>query len=122
MAWTSPEFVGSPLGRLFALGAEIGRPLRVPAADAVGAVENYVACEGFEPTVEGLLRYTFARGEDISVPVTIVWGNRDSLLLPRQAGRAARVIPGAELVRLPGAAHVPTWDAPEQIAAILLAA
>jgi pimeloyl-ACP methyl ester carboxylesterase len=110
------------VGRILLLGTEIARPLRVPPADAAEALRNFAHCDGFDATSEGLLRYTFAGGADIRVPVTVVWGNRDSLLLPRQADRAVRVIPGAELVRLPRAGHVPTWDAAEQIAPILLAA
>jgi hypothetical protein len=34
------------------------------------------------------------------VPVTITWGERDRLLLPRQAWRAAREIPLARIVAL----------------------
>ena len=54
------------------------------------------------------------------MPVTIVWGNRDYLLLPRQAERAARVIPGARLVRVRGAGHVPTYDQPDELTRIVL--
>ena len=34
----------------------------------------------------------------IECPVRIVWGTRDTLLLPRQADRFVREIPNAELV------------------------
>ena len=118
----APRATDTRVGRLALLGTEIARPLRVSAAEAAGTIRNYVRSPGFEPSCEGLLRYTFAGGDDVGVPVTVVWGNRDTLLLPRQADRAARVIPGAELVRLRRAAHVPTWDAPDEIAPILLAA
>jgi len=52
--------------------------------------------------------------------VTIAWGTKDRLLLPRQARRAARSIPGARLVMLSGCGHVPTYDDPEQVARVLL--
>jgi pimeloyl-ACP methyl ester carboxylesterase len=108
--------------RTFLIGGMIGQPWAVPGDAAEEAIANYARSPGLRPTTEGLLRYTFAAGHEIRVPTTIVWGNRDFLLIPRQADRAARVIPGSELVRIAGAGHVPSWDAPEQIAPILLAA
>ncbi|GAA0446276.1 alpha/beta fold hydrolase [Streptomyces olivaceiscleroticus] len=54
------------------------------------------------------------------IPVTIGWGSRDRLLLPRQGLRAKRVIPGARLVRLPGCGHVPMNDDPALVARVIL--
>jgi pimeloyl-ACP methyl ester carboxylesterase len=54
------------------------------------------------------------------VPVTIAWGSKDRLLLPRQARRAARAIPRARVLMLSGCGHVPTWDDPEQVARVIL--
>jgi pimeloyl-ACP methyl ester carboxylesterase len=56
------------------------------------------------------------------VPVTIAWGERDRLLLPRQARRAQRLIPSARVLMLRGCGHVPTYDDPEQVASVLLEA
>jgi pimeloyl-ACP methyl ester carboxylesterase len=53
------------------------------------------------------------------VPITIARGEKDRLLLPRQARRAGRAIPGARLVRA-SRLHVPTYDDPEQVAWVLL--
>ena len=50
------------------------------------------------------------------VPVTIAWGARDRLLIPRQADAGAPVLPGAEHLCCDGCGHVPTWDDPEQVA------
>ena len=62
----------------------------------------------------------FSGGEEIDVPVTIAWGEKDRLLLPRQAARAAEAIPTARIVTLYGCGHVPTYDDPEQVASVLL--
>jgi pimeloyl-ACP methyl ester carboxylesterase len=118
----APRLPFSPVARTVLVGGMIGTPWRMPGWAAHEAIANFGRSPGLWSTTEGLLRYTFADGDGVRAPVTIVWGNRDALLLPRQADRAARVIPGAELVRIPGAGHVPTWDAPDQIAPILLAA
>ena len=56
----------------------------------------------------------------IDVPVTIAWGTRDGLLLPRQGQRAERLIPGSRLVPLRGCGHVPTWDDPALVAQLIL--
>ncbi|WP_306329185.1 alpha/beta fold hydrolase [Streptomyces venezuelae] len=72
-------------------------------------------------------RQTLAAGgnvrfrDDVSaVPVTVAWGTRDRLLLPRQGVRAKHTIPGARLVRLPGCGHVPMSDDPALVARVVL--
>ena len=55
------------------------------------------------------------------VPVTVAWGTRDRLLLPRQARRARRVMPRATHVWLQGCGHAPFADDPSQVAEVLLA-
>jgi pimeloyl-ACP methyl ester carboxylesterase len=54
------------------------------------------------------------------VPVTVGWGAKDRLLLPRQGVRAARRIAHARLVRLPGCGHVPMNDDPSLVARVVL--
>ena len=55
------------------------------------------------------------------MPVTVAWGSRDALLIPRQAARARRLLPWAHHVTLRGCGHVPFNDDPETVAAVLLA-
>jgi pimeloyl-ACP methyl ester carboxylesterase len=54
------------------------------------------------------------------VPVTVAWGSRDWLLVPRQGVRAKRIIPRARLVRLPGCGHCPMNDDPALVARVIL--
>ena len=73
------------------------------------------ALEAFGP-------YRFGAGDELrGVPVTIAWGTRDALLIPRQAARARRLLPWARHVALQGCGHVPFHDDPETVAAVLLA-
>lgn len=58
-------------------------------------------------------------GRDIPVPVTIAWGVRDRLLVPRQADRAAARLPSACVERWPDCGHVPMVDAPERVARLV---
>lgn len=53
--------------------------------------------------------------------MTIAWGTRDALLIPRQATRARRLLPWAQHVALRGCGHVPCHDDPEAVATALLA-
>ena len=62
----------------------------------------------------------FHGGAGISVPVTVAWGEKDRVLFPRQAVRAAREIPTARMIGLTGCGHVPTYDDPPQVARVLL--
>ncbi len=75
--------------------------------------------QGFSETLRAGRSVLFT--DDVpGVPVTVAWGDRDRLLLPRQGIRAKRAIPRARLVRLPGCGHVPMNDDPALVARVLL--
>ena len=78
--------------------------------------ELFADCPGFDAT----LPHTFhaqPRGlTTLDVPVLILWGTLDVILLPRQGRRFERLIPGAELRYIRGIGHVPMSDAPEELA------
>jgi pimeloyl-ACP methyl ester carboxylesterase len=113
--------VRNPVTRTPMFAGMVARPWAIPADDAVGMFQNLGGCPGFDATLIALDRGVFAAGHEIRVPVTVMWGTRDFLLLPRQGPRAVRVLPDARLVALKGAGHVPTYDAPAEIARHLLA-
>jgi pimeloyl-ACP methyl ester carboxylesterase len=99
-----------------------GHPERLPAAETVAAVKNLAASSGFEETRVLMCRNRFSGGAAVRGPVTVVWGDRDRLLFPRQAKRALAQIPQARLVRLAEGGHLPPWDVPDELARIVLAA
>jgi pimeloyl-ACP methyl ester carboxylesterase len=111
-----------PRGRVLTQRNIIGKPKQIPAAEAIAAARNLAASAGFDGTVNTIARQRFSGGEEVAVPVALVWGTRDMILYPWQAKRALKELPRARLARLPGAGHVPMWDAPEAIARELLAA
>ena len=108
------------IGRTLTVGHLIGRPWRMPAADAIRATHDLAGSPGFDATLPHVIDFDWTHG-DLGVPVTIGWGTRDMLLIPRQARRARRRMPRARHVWLRGCGHVPTWDDPEQVAGVLLA-
>ena len=83
------RIAGSPTGRKLAFSLFFAHPERVPADDAVASSAALANAPWFDETLPALLAEQFSGGEQITVPVTIAWGERDRLLLPRQAPRAA---------------------------------
>ena len=114
--------------RRVAFGQMFAHPERISGADAAASVRAMADAPWFDATLPTLRPMEFAAGDGltspgagaISVPVTIAWGDRDRLLLPRQAQRAAVAIPGARIVSLRDCGHVPTYDDPDQVASVLL--
>ena len=67
----------------------------------------------------GLYEAQWVELNEIDVPVRILWGTQDLLLLPRQGRRFERLIPGAELRYLRGLGHTPMSDDPELLAELV---
>jgi pimeloyl-ACP methyl ester carboxylesterase len=112
----------SPTGRIALLGQVFGHPTRVPPLDAAETVRAAADAPSFFETLGPVASGRFAGGEAITVPVTIAWGELDRLLLPRQAARAAQLLPQARSVWLYDCGHVPTYDDPQQVAQVILQA
>lgn len=110
----------SPMMRQLTWSQFVAHPRKLGAADAAASARALAAAPWFDDTLPAILAKRFSGGERIEVPVTIAWAEKDRLLLPRQAPRAARAVPGARLVTLTDCGHVPTYDDPEQVARVLL--
>jgi hypothetical protein len=60
----------------------------------MAAIDAFVDGPAFEPALPGFADYGFRDGDALrGVPVTIAWGTRDWLLIPRPAQRARRLLP-----------------------------
>src|ERR671914_2119502 len=109
----------SPLGPILFAGPVVARPWRLDPDDFAEVLRLFAEAPGFLDT----LPHTFGgqpKGlNQIGVPVTILWGTRDLLLLPRQAKRFERLIPNAELRYLDGLGHAPMSDDPELLAELI---
>ena len=114
------RLTASPLVRTLTFSQVVAKPRMLGAADAAAQVRALAEAPWFDATLPAIADDRFAGGEAIQVPVTIAWGTKDRLLLPRQGRRAVRMIPGARLVTLNGCGHVPTYDDPELVARVLL--
>ncbi len=99
------------------LRSVIGRPEKVPAADGLQLIRDWIDADGYEASNEEMRRHVFEDPHEVKVPVTIAWGELDRLVAPPKRHRRP---PGAEFVVLPGCGHTPNWDDPELVARILL--
>ncbi len=120
LAARAESVTATTVGRAAALGQYVAHPSRLPATDAADAIRALAGAPWFDEMLDAALSDRFSGGEQITVPVTIAWGEKDRLLLPRQGVRAAQEIPSARMVTLYGCGHVPTYDDPEQVASVVL--
>jgi pimeloyl-ACP methyl ester carboxylesterase len=114
------RLTASAVARTLLFGQVVARPWRIPGPDAASALRALARSPAFDATLTVLTAGHFTGGGEIAVPATIAWGDRDRLLIPRQAHRAARAIPGARLVTLTGCGHVPMSDDPERVVQVLV--
>ena len=110
-----PALVRSPAGRRLALAGTVADADRVPPAAALRLVRAYADAPGFEAVNRAMRAGRFMRLEHIRVPVTLAWPEHDRLV-----ARPAHLPPTVRNVALPGAGHVPMWDAPDLVADVLL--
>ena len=112
-----PAFlVQSPVGRVLAAGPSYARAWKKDPEQLAEETELFASCPGFDATLPHTIG-TQPRGlTTLDVPVLILWGTLDVILIPRQGRRFERLIPGAELRYIRGIGHTPMSDAPEELA------
>lgn len=106
-------------GRKLMYGTLMAHPRRVPVDHAIG---DFRAFNYARPALGAILAAATPFTESIpaDVPVTIAWAARDLVLPNWQAKVAREMLPHAEHIAMAGVGHVPMFDDPETVAAILL--
>lgn len=111
-----PALLRNPVTRSLLAGPTSGRPWNYGPDQLTEETELLASCSGFEAT----LPHTFngqPRGlTELDVPVLVLWGTLDLILIPRQGRRFERLIPGCELRYIQGIGHTPMSDAPDLLA------
>ena len=103
-------------GRRIAFGTTMAHPERVPPREALRLVRAYAAAPGYDEVNAAMRAGRFEGLDRLRVPVTFGWPDRDRLV-----ARPAALPAAARNVVLHDCGHVPMWDSPEQVAALLLA-
>lgn len=112
----------NPLLRRLTLAQYMARPEVLSVDEVVDTLVGVISSPSYDDVRAAFTGYLAPATAADRVPVTIVWGGRDRLLLPRQLERARRRLPRARHVLLPTAGHLMMYDEPEQVAAVIAAA
>jgi pimeloyl-ACP methyl ester carboxylesterase len=108
--------LGNPVGRTLFAGPTAARPWRIDPAELIEVSRLFADAPGFDATLPLTFRRQPPGLDRIGVPVLVLWGTLDLILLPRQGRRFERLIPGCELRYLKGLGHVPMSDDPDGLA------
>ena len=97
-----------------------GHPSKVPYAMANQAIHDMAGAPGFWETLHAAERTGFRDGGLISVPVTVAFGSRDRVLPPVLTRRRGQLPPQTRWIQIKSAGHVPMFDQPGAVVALLL--
>jgi pimeloyl-ACP methyl ester carboxylesterase len=111
-----PLAVRSKRLRTLAFTGTMVRPAEVTPAQAIHRIRAYAKAPGFDRANDEMRAAVFDGFEQIPVPVTLAWGEHDRLVRPPSNPPTV-----ARTVLLAGCGHVPTWDDPAQVAALIRA-
>jgi pimeloyl-ACP methyl ester carboxylesterase len=118
-----PSLLGSAVGRTALLAQFSARPWALSAATVLPDVRGLADAPATDAAMTALTTGPKQQGAPAGTTpgrVTIGWGRRDLVTLPRQAHRAMEAFPGAVLHWFPRCGHFPQWDAPEEATRLIL--
>lgn len=116
----APEWLlRTRLGCTLFAGPVVAKPWRLDPDDFPEVLRLFANSPGFDATLPHTFEGQPKGLNEIDVPVRILWGTQDMLLLPRQGRRFERLIPNAELRYLKGIGHTPMSDDPELLAELV---
>jgi pimeloyl-ACP methyl ester carboxylesterase len=118
--WLAPGAPRSRLARTLFMAQISGHPSKVPYALANQAIHDMATAPGFRQVLHGAERTGFRDGAAIQVPVTVAFGSRDRVIPPILARRRGELPAHARWIEIKGAGHVPMFDEPGAVAALLL--
>jgi pimeloyl-ACP methyl ester carboxylesterase len=99
-----------------------GHPSDLPYEPVKTAIHDMATAPGFRETLRALEKRQFEDGAAITVPVTVAFGSRDRVLLPKVARRRDQLPDQTRWVTLSECGHIPMFDDPEATADLLLGA
>ena len=97
----------------------VGRPALMSAAEARQAITDLGSAPGFRATLRATLARAYVPQEPIEVPVSVSFGTRDLVLLPRQSRHLDQLPAHTRVLPLPRTGHVPMTDDPVAVAALI---
>ena len=110
-----PLAMKSAAFRRTVLGGSVAHPERIPPAQATALIRAYARAPGFTAVNRAMRASTFDLLSKIEVPITLVWPECDRVLT-----RPALLPASVRNISLAGCGHIPMWDNPDAVAALLL--
>ncbi len=118
-----PALLGNPVGRTLLLAQLSARPWALARETVLPDVRGLADSPSVGAALDALTKGPLQEGAPAgTVPgrVTIGWGRRDLVTVPKQADRAARLFPDASLHWFERCGHFPQWDAPREATRLIL--
>ena len=119
-----PTLLSNPVSRTALLAQFSARPWALSAQTVLPDLQGLADAPATDAAMDALTRGPKQQGAPAgTVPgrVTIGWGHRDLVTVPRQAHRAVDAFPDATLHWFPRCGHFPQWDAPQEALELILA-
>ena len=115
--------LGNPVGRTVLLAQLSARPWALSRETVLPDVRGLADSPATGAAMDALTKGPTQQGAPAgSVPgrVTIGWGRRDLVTVPKQAARAVELFPDAVLHWFDRCGHFPQWDAPHEATRLIL--
>ncbi len=112
-----PALLGSAVGRTLLLAQLSARPWALSRETVLPDVRGLADSPATGAAMDALTKGPKQQGAPagtVSGRVTIGWGRRDLVTVPRQAARATELFPDAVLHWFERCGHFPQWDAPHE--------
>ena len=100
-------------------GQVVGRPARMSTAEARQAIIDLGRAPGFRTTLRATLPRAYVSQLPIEAPVSVSFGTRDLVLLPRQSRHLDQLPAHTRVLPLCGTGHVPMTDDPLAVASMI---
>ncbi|GGG25133.1 hydrolase [Rhodococcoides trifolii] len=118
-----PTLLGNPAGRTLLLAQLSARPWALSRETVLPDVRGLADSPSVGATLDALVHGPKQQGAPAGTApgrVTIGWGRRDLVTLPKQAARATDLFPDAKLHWFERCGHFPQWDAPRDAVRLIL--
>lgn len=97
----------------------VGWPTRMSVAAARQAITDLGSAQGFRATLRATQKRAYVSQGPFEAPVSISFGTRDLILLPRQSRHLDQLPAHTRVLPLAGTGHVPMTDDPTAVAALI---
>ena len=118
-----PALLGNPVGRTLLLAQFAARPWALSQETVLPDVRGLADSPATGAAMDALTKGPTQQGAPTGTApgrVTIGWGRRDLVTVPKQAARATELFPDAVLHWFERCGHYPQWDVPREATRLIL--